>query len=186
MGHRLKLIIILEAKESKRLRIEDVEPIIHEDHVARKGTHSLQYYSLVHKPVPMPQAVKIPEAKAAVDKEHKTLEKISAWNLAQVRHKSDVIDEARNKDLRVHVVSLLDLCHLNNAEFEKKHQKYKGRVVLWSDIVKDDRGSYAVFTEEGSSASQMTAAQKNGHHFRVPSMRRAISRCCIGLHSSTN
>ena len=41
----------------------------------------------------------------------------------------------------------------------EKHQKYKGRVVLRGDIVKDDSGSYAVFTERGSSASQMTAAK---------------------------
>ena len=42
---------------------------------------------------------------------------------------------------------------------EAKHQKYKGRVVLRGDIVKDDSGSCAVFTEQGSSASQMTAAK---------------------------
>ena len=42
---------------------------------------------------------------------------------------------------------------------EAQHQKYKGRVVLRGDIVKDDSGSYAVFTEQGSSASQMTAAK---------------------------
>ena len=35
----------------------------------------------------------------------------------------------------------------------------KGRVVLRGDIVKDDSGSYAVCTEQGSSASQMTAAK---------------------------
>ena len=40
-----------------------------------------------------------------------------------------------------------------------KHQQYKGRVVLRGDSVKDDSGSYAVFTEQGSSASQMTAAK---------------------------
>ena len=53
----------------------------------------------------------------------------------------------------------MDLCHLKNAELEAKHQKYKGRVVLRGDIVKDNSGSYAVFTEQGSSASQMTAAK---------------------------
>ena len=51
------------------------------------------------------------------------------------------------------------ICHLENAELEAKHQKYKGRVVLRGAIVKDDSGSYAVFTEQGSSASQMTAAK---------------------------
>ena len=53
----------------------------------------------------------------------------------------------------------MDICHLKNAELEAKHQKYKGRVVLRGDIVKDNSGSYAVFTEQGSSASQMTAAK---------------------------
>ena len=53
--------------------------------------------------------------------------------------------------------SLMDKCHLKNAELEAKHQKYKGRIVLRGDIVKDDSGSYAVFTEQGSSASQVTA-----------------------------
>ena len=53
----------------------------------------------------------------------------------------------------------MDICHLKNAELETKHHKYKGRVVLRGDIVKDDSGSYAVFTEQGSSVSQMTAAK---------------------------
>ena len=60
---------------------------------------------------------------------------------------------------KVHFASLTDICHLKNAELEAKHQKYKGRAVLRGDIVKDDSGSYAVFTEQGSSASQMTAAK---------------------------
>ena len=94
--------------------------------------------------------MKIPAAKAAVDKEWEKLEKIWAWNL---------IDEARTSGATVHFASLMDKCHLKNVELEAKHQKYKGRVVLRCDIVKDDSGSYAVFTEQGSSASQMTAAK---------------------------
>ena len=53
----------------------------------------------------------------------------------------------------------MDLCHLKNSELEPQFQKYSGRVVLRSDIVKDDSGSHAVFTEQGSPASQMTAAK---------------------------
>ena len=45
-------------------------------------------------------------------------------------------------------------------EKPKTRQCHKiGRVVLRGDTVKDDSGSYAVFTEQGSSASQMTAAK---------------------------
>ena len=53
----------------------------------------------------------------------------------------------------------MDIFHLKNAESEPKLQKCKGRVVLRGDSVKDDPGAYAVFTEQGSSASQMTAAE---------------------------
>ena len=154
-----KLACILEASESTRLRMEESLPNHHEDHVKGKEDNSLQHYDLVQKFVLIHQAMKIPAAKAAVDKEGEKLEKISAWNLTKVKSKKQVIDEARTKGAKVHFASLMDICHLKSAELEAKHQKYKGRVVLRGDIVKDDSGSYVVFTEQGSSASQMTAAK---------------------------
>ena len=39
-------------------------PQNHEDHIAGKGDNSSQHYSLVHKFIPVPQAVRIPAAKA--------------------------------------------------------------------------------------------------------------------------
>ena len=42
---------------------------IHDEHIAGKGQNSVLHYNLVHKFIPMPQAMKIPDAKAAVDKE---------------------------------------------------------------------------------------------------------------------
>ena len=143
-------------------------PNNHEDHIAGKGHNSLQNYNLVHKFILMPQAMKIPAAKAAVDKEWEKLEKISAWNLTKVRSKKEVIDEARTSGAKVPFASLMDICHLKNAELEAKHQKYKGRVVLRGDIVTDDSVSYAVFTEQGSSASQMTAAKVMDIISRLP------------------
>ena len=159
---------ILEASESTRMRMEESPQNFHEDHSARRGDNSLQNYSLEHKFIPLPQAMKIPEAKAAVDKEWDKMSKISAWDLTKVRNKSEVIDEARTKGRKVHFASLMDICHLKNAELETPHQKYKGRVVLRGDIVKDDSGSYAVFTEQGSFASQMTAAKVMDIISRMP------------------
>ena len=52
--------------------------------------------------------------------------------------------------------------------WDPNFKKYKGRVVLRGDIVKDDAGSYAVFTEQGSSASQMTAAKVKDAIARLP------------------
>ena len=153
-----KLAWILEANESTRMHMGNSKPHNHEDHIAGKGENSLQHYNLVHKFIPMPQAVKIPAAKAAFQGVEK-LEKISAWNLTKVKSKQEVIDKAKTSGATVHFASLMDICHVENAELEAKHQKYKGQVVLRGDIAKDNSGSYAVFTEQGSSASQMTAAK---------------------------
>ena len=106
-----KLACILEAGESTRLRMGKSLPTHYEDHIAGKGENSLQHYNLVHKFIPMPQAVKIPAAKAAVDKEWAKWEKFSAWNLTKVRNKSEVIDEARTSGAKVHFASLMDMCH---------------------------------------------------------------------------
>ena len=70
-----------------------------------------------------------------------------------------MIAEERNEGKTVHFASSMDICHLKNSELDPQFQKYKGRVALRGDIVKDDSGSYAVFTEQGSSSSQMTAAK---------------------------
>ena len=99
------------------------------------------------------------DAKAAVDKEWEKLEKILAWQLTKVRIKKEVIDEARKEGKTVHFASFMDLCHFKNSGLEPKFQKYKGRVVLRGGIVKDNSCSYAVFTEQGSSGSQLTAAK---------------------------
>ena len=134
--NKTKLACILEADESTRMRMGNSIPSNHEDHIAGKGENSLQHCNLVHKFIPMPQAMKIPAAKAAVDKEWEKLEKISAWNLAKVRSKKEVIDEARTSGATGHFASLMDMCHLKNAELEAKHKKYKGRVVLRGDYCK--------------------------------------------------
>ena len=62
-------VFCLEADESTRMRMGNSIPHYHQDHIAGKGRKYIQHYNLVHKFIPMPQAVKIPAAKAAVDKE---------------------------------------------------------------------------------------------------------------------
>ena len=47
------------------MRMGDSIPHHHEDHIAGKGEYSLQHYNLVHKFIPMPQAMKIPAAKSS-------------------------------------------------------------------------------------------------------------------------
>ena len=82
----------------------------------------------------MPQAMKIPAAKAAVDKECEKLEKISAWNLTKVRSKKEVIDEARTSGAKVHFASLMDICHLKKSMNWKQNTK-NTKVELYSEVI---------------------------------------------------
>ena len=90
---------------------------------------SLNHCNLVHKFIPMPQAMKILDAIAAVVKSWEKLEKILAWRLTKVRNKKEVIEEARNKRRKVHFASLMVFVILR------------------------------IFIEPGPSASQVTAAK---------------------------
>ena len=69
MAQKIKLkqdlACILEADESTRMRMGNSIPHHHEDHIAGIGHNSLQHYNLVHKFIPMPQAMKIPSSKGS-------------------------------------------------------------------------------------------------------------------------
>ena len=69
-----------------------------------------------------------------------------------------MIAEARNEGKTVHFASLMDICHPKNWELKPQFHKHICPVVFRGDIMKEDSGSYAVFTEQGSSPSQLTAA----------------------------
>ena len=103
-----------------------------------------------------------------MDKEWKKLETNPAWQLDRVRGTKEVILEAQRDKKKVHFAALMAICHLKNAELKPKLQKCKGRVALRGDVVEDDSGAYAVFTEQGSSASQMSAAKETDVIARLP------------------
>ena len=130
--------------------------------------------------------MKIPDAKAAVDKEWKKLETIPAWDVREVQSKEEVKKEAQENHNKVHFASLMDLCYLKNSELEPQFQKYKGRVVLRGDIVKDDAGACAVFTEQGSSASQIDSRKSNGCYWSTTRLWRTSSWRNIGVHPGKN
>ena len=78
---KTKYVCIVEAPESTRQRLESSLPKNHKDHIAEKGFNSINHYTLVHKFVPMPQAMKILDAKPIVDIELEKLDKLPAWQL---------------------------------------------------------------------------------------------------------
>ena len=114
---KTKYACIVEAHESTRKRLESTLPSNHEDHIAeKKGPIQECHYNLVHKCIPMPQAMKLPDAKAAGDKEWKKLEKLPAWQLDEVKSKKEVILDAQIEKTEVRFATLLDICHVKNAE----------------------------------------------------------------------
>ena len=59
--------------------------------------NTFQGKGLVQKFIQMPQAMKIPDAKAAVDNKWKNLETIPAWDVRKVKSEKEVIKEAQKK-----------------------------------------------------------------------------------------
>ena len=107
----------------------------HRDKIATIGDHSSEFYGMVHTPVTSWK--NIPEAAAALDNGWVKLEKLPAWDPKQVREKSDVKAESNTSGIPVHFADLMARCFLKNAELAKHLQKYKGRVVLRGDNIKD-------------------------------------------------
>ena len=84
-ARKTKYACIVESDESTRRRLEGTLHEDHEDHIAWKGDKSLQHYNLVHNFILMPQAMKIPDAEAAVDKDWKKLETIPGLAAGRIR-----------------------------------------------------------------------------------------------------
>ena len=150
----------VESHESTIQRAESLQSKTHEDRIAGKGFTLMAHYNLVHKFIPMPQAMKIPDAKVVLDKEWKNARDNSSLGLGKSQEQKGGYSGSTKRQ-KESPLSLTDwrMSPQKNAELEPKLQKYKGSVVLRVDIVKDDAGAYTVFTEQGSSASQMTAAK---------------------------
>ena len=92
----------------------DVEKVNAEKHSASRLSD--EWFVLVHKPIDICKAKQIPLAIKAFDKEWEKLEAKPAWKLSSVRLKNDVIVEANKTGVKIHLGSLMALCHLKNAQ----------------------------------------------------------------------
>ena len=70
---KTKYACVVDADERTRPKLEGAGHKLHQNHITAKGTNSMTHYSLVHTFIPMSQALKIPDAKAAVEKEWEKL-----------------------------------------------------------------------------------------------------------------
>ena len=117
---------IVEPHESTRQRVESSLLTKHEDHIAGKG-FLLRWHTTVRftKFILLLQATKIPDAKAAVDKEWKKLETIPAWHLEKVKFKKEVILKTQRDKKKVHFATLMNVCHLKMRSWNHNYRSIK-------------------------------------------------------------
>ena len=149
--HKTKYACIAEANESLRIRMEGSQSKNHEEHIAGKGMNSLSHYNLVYKFIPMPEAMKVPDAKAAVEKEWENWRKCrhGSWRRSKTNVRWSMKQGLRAILLIFWVLGSLSISKIRSWSFKNT------KVESYSQVA----GSYAVVTEQGSSASQMTAAK---------------------------
>ena len=167
----------VEADESMRIRMEGAPRRCHEDHIAGKCMNSWSH--------DMPQALKIPDARAAVEKELDKLENLPAWQLTKVRNINEVITEARNEGRTVHFASFMDLCHLKKSELEPQFQKQRSsrtprwHCERWSRIVCSIYWTRIISISNDSSTSR-------GYHLQTARVRRTSSGRSVCLYPGKN
>ena len=104
----------------------------HQENVAPSGYVSDHWYALVHKPVKIGDAEKIPKAKEALEKEWRKLEDPSspAWLYDTVEEEEVIKQKARKDKRSIHLGDVMLLCHQKHAEMSHSPAEYKGRVVF--------------------------------------------------------
>ena len=124
---------VVDADGSTRPRLEGAGHKRHQGRITAKGMNYRTHHCLIHKFIMMPQALKIPDAKAAVEKE---------WeNWRRYRHDSWRKSETRKK------WSLKQ--GLRATQFTLRHQRISVilRIRSWSFNIKSTKaGSYSEVT----------------------------------------
>ena len=81
------------------------------------------------------------------------------WDLDSVQEHSAVAARARDTNTTAHFGRLFALCVEKHSELPAHKRKYKGRVVFQGNNVRDENGHATLFTEQGSSASHLSASK---------------------------
>ena len=136
---------------------------------------SMTHYILVHKFIPMPQAMKNSGCEISSGQAMEEARDNPSVAIGRKgKSKKEVIVEAQREKKKVHFATLMDMCHLKNAVLEPKLQRYKRQSrAPWWDIVKDDSGACV----------PNHCRRSHGCYCKIVSLRRTSSWCSIRVHS---
>ena len=165
---KTKLACILEADEFTRLRIGNSIPNYHEDHIAAKGDNSLQHYKLVHKIFLCLKLWKFLQQKQRWTRNGRNLKRFrrGTWQKSETNRRWSMKQGRRaQKFTSPHWWTSVIWRMLNWRQSTKctKVELYSW-AILWKMIL----GLMQYFTEQGSLASQMTAAKVMDMISRLP------------------
>ena len=94
-------------------------------------------------------------------KEWDKLQKAGCWDETKVREWSDVQAECRRSNAKAHVGLIFEICVEKGSELPEGDpgKKYKGRVVVQGNNVKEENWNAAMFQELSSSPAPMEAGK---------------------------
>ena len=98
-------------------------PIVttHNESTATKGFSSDEQFAMVHAPIPIEKALKIPEAKKAMDKEWDKLDNLNSFNYGSVQEKWVVHGWCNTDSKTRHFANVMRICHKKNAQLSEAH-----------------------------------------------------------------
>ena len=104
----------------------------HEESQETAGVASHKYFALVHSPVNLTEAMKIPAAIEALDKEWNKLQnELKAWDLSSVMEKEDVIKRCHKSGKTAHFGTLMTSCHEKHSVGKHCFFFYKTVFLTW-------------------------------------------------------
>ena len=92
-----------DANASATALIGAVRP--HDEHIAQKGWASEEWFAFVHTQIPISKTLRIPEGRAALDKEWAKLERPDrpAWDVTKVPPRAEVEAESARTGIHAHL-----------------------------------------------------------------------------------
>ena len=152
---------IVESHESTRQRVESSPPKNHEDHIAGKGFTSTSHNDLAHKFTPRPQAMTNSGCKSRSGQGMEDAPDNSSTGFGKEVKSTKGGSSGSTKRQKES-----PLCHTDGDVSPQKMRRWNQNYTSteaescsgWT--LKDDSEACAVSTEQGSSASQMTAGKK--------------------------
>ena len=123
------------------------------------SANPIDHMGMVHLQLSPSEWKKIPDAKAAVQKEYDQLAALPAWDMKNVCEYHQVAERAASTGKTIYFGRIFPLAHIKHSELSSDKHVYKGRVVFGGNNVRDENGVLAVFQEQGTSASHMVCAK---------------------------